>query len=555
MPWFLTLFINSMPLVYAVRILDWFFVDGPKVLFQIALAILKMNGEDLVEVKDDGELMNVLKKSFQQLDDLVLTPLSPGKQLTKFNHLILLASREFRNITHEMILDMRKSHQMKVAHGIESFAKRTVIRNISDKCKLTKDELNDLYDRFYSVQYYAQKQIQEGSPFDPSRMDYDCFCKLLSEVCLFARSKSPTAQSPKAANFEKNFNRKDPGDEFNKKLFAFMDKNKKSVLRLDDVAVGLGSIVKGDLLARIEWLFSLYDSDKDCHLINDEIISLSEGLFYLLNNYGLEPVQQAVDEEDLIDVSNPGDDEKLKSMSTFLNKCYEFCDIIRDSENQSSVFTSEAEQDAVITKRKLSVAAFRAVILADSFLERFFDKGLVEVFTAHLKHPFIHQTQEVVKNERQQILSSLWDSSKSFLSLRKGMLGKASSKKDYAASEGGDDELISLAGAESPRVSVSSQQQKYPVVPSMTPPMLSLMADIQGSIIDNERPAMEVQTNQPADILSEVDKLLNDLDVDITGNAAADESMEGELEIPKTKNTKNVSDTDIDKFFSELEIK
>lgn len=35
LPWFLTVFINSMPLMFAFRVLDCFFLEGPKILFQI----------------------------------------------------------------------------------------------------------------------------------------------------------------------------------------------------------------------------------------------------------------------------------------------------------------------------------------------------------------------------------------------------------------------------------------------------------------------------------------------------------------------------------------
>ena len=35
LPWFLSLYINSLPLPFALRIVDCFFMDGPKVLFQI----------------------------------------------------------------------------------------------------------------------------------------------------------------------------------------------------------------------------------------------------------------------------------------------------------------------------------------------------------------------------------------------------------------------------------------------------------------------------------------------------------------------------------------
>jgi TBC1 domain family member 8/9 len=37
LPWFLSLYINSMPLIFAFRVLDCFFMEGPRVLFQIGL--------------------------------------------------------------------------------------------------------------------------------------------------------------------------------------------------------------------------------------------------------------------------------------------------------------------------------------------------------------------------------------------------------------------------------------------------------------------------------------------------------------------------------------
>lgn len=43
-----------MPLIFAFRVIDCFVAMGPKVLFQIALAICKQNGEALLKVTDDG---------------------------------------------------------------------------------------------------------------------------------------------------------------------------------------------------------------------------------------------------------------------------------------------------------------------------------------------------------------------------------------------------------------------------------------------------------------------------------------------------------------------
>ena len=35
LPWFLSLYVNSMPLVFAFRVLDCLFMEGPRILFQI----------------------------------------------------------------------------------------------------------------------------------------------------------------------------------------------------------------------------------------------------------------------------------------------------------------------------------------------------------------------------------------------------------------------------------------------------------------------------------------------------------------------------------------
>ena len=54
LPWFMSLYISSMPLVFAFRLIDCFFFFGPKVLFQVGLAILRINGEELLATTDDG---------------------------------------------------------------------------------------------------------------------------------------------------------------------------------------------------------------------------------------------------------------------------------------------------------------------------------------------------------------------------------------------------------------------------------------------------------------------------------------------------------------------
>ncbi|GFS17024.1 TBC1 domain family member 9, partial [Elysia marginata] len=58
--WFLTIFLSVMPFNCAVNILDCFFYDGARVIFQVSLAILDMRRQELLACREDGEAMAVL---------------------------------------------------------------------------------------------------------------------------------------------------------------------------------------------------------------------------------------------------------------------------------------------------------------------------------------------------------------------------------------------------------------------------------------------------------------------------------------------------------------
>ena len=163
LPWFLSLYINSMPLIFAFRVLDVFFLEGPKVLFQIGLAILRINGEELLDAQDDGTFISVLKTYFARLDESA-HPKSENPQLrkvTKFQELMVTAFKEFAGITQHTITSERSKHKETVLDSIESFAKRTSIRNLGPESKkLSVNDLGFLYDRFYGVLYERQQRME-----------------------------------------------------------------------------------------------------------------------------------------------------------------------------------------------------------------------------------------------------------------------------------------------------------------------------------------------------------------------------------------------------------
>ena len=53
---------------FSFRICDLFFLHGSKTLFQVGLAILRINGEQLLDSTDDGVIISILKNYFSTLD-------------------------------------------------------------------------------------------------------------------------------------------------------------------------------------------------------------------------------------------------------------------------------------------------------------------------------------------------------------------------------------------------------------------------------------------------------------------------------------------------------
>lgn len=66
--WFLTLFLSIMPLESAVIVVDCFFFDGIKAIFQLGLAVLEANAMELCSSKDDGHALMILSRYSQCSD-------------------------------------------------------------------------------------------------------------------------------------------------------------------------------------------------------------------------------------------------------------------------------------------------------------------------------------------------------------------------------------------------------------------------------------------------------------------------------------------------------
>ncbi|SCW01126.1 LAFE_0D05644g1_1 [Lachancea fermentati] len=414
LPWFLSLFFTSMPLPYAFRIMDIFLVNGPKTLFQVALAILKVNGEDLLEVDDDGMFIAILKNYFQTLDHSAHPESSDikYKQITKFQELLVVAFKEFSIITDAMVEQERNKYRKDILHNIESFAKRTQLRNLPQTRNLTKDNLSNIYDLFY--QSIESHKISMGT--GSSNMDFEAFIQFLSKFCDWCKP-SESEQIPR-------FRKQKRG--FLKRLFKQWDISSSNELTLNDVVSGLDSLLSKDLMSSINNFFALFDQEGKGEIQREEVLQISEGLLFLTEPWKsgrcVDYLTQKSIEEDIADsliennldhinsmdqIELPSgvviDEEKykteqteryLKAASNFLQRSFEYARPLDLSEEVDLLDLSDSDGESQDIKKKkwdtlkanaaldpshptvIDLATFRMIILADETYELFFAQTL-----------------------------------------------------------------------------------------------------------------------------------------------------------------------------------
>ncbi|GFZ47757.1 GTPase-activating protein GYP2 [Saitozyma sp. JCM 24511] len=395
LPWFLSLYINSMPLIFAFRIVDCVLAMGVKVLFQIGLAVLKINGEALLEVTDDGMFISLMRSYFATIGDSA-HPNHPDprvRAITNFQELLVVAFREFNVITDDTIQAERRRLRAIISDEIEKFSKRAAVRNLKNIGQFNKDQTGIIYDHYFSAVCSPQAGSSTnssgkntplpGDQFDQPRIQVDAqgrvetridlrtFKVFLSEIATWAREEVVTTNA-----FITRTERKVADGELIDRLFYAWDSQQVGTLSLQDVVLGLDRVMTAGLMESIEWFFELHDKNKDGYLTKDEVIQLSESLLFIFRN-------------------EPGD-IYLAAVSKFILNAYEFGDATAPEEYKKAtedlVPIDGGEESASHVRERsnssatannmpyLNLATFRMVVLADEILENFFGRDLPASF-------------------------------------------------------------------------------------------------------------------------------------------------------------------------------
>ncbi|KAG1045709.1 hypothetical protein G6F43_011233 [Rhizopus delemar] len=368
LPWFLSLYVNSMPLEFAIRVLDILFMEGPRILFQIGLAILKINGEELLGTRDDGAFLDILKSFFQSIGNPNDHNQNTG--LTKFSEVMLIAYREFSLVTNEMIIELRRQNQLKVGAGIESFTKRTVIRHLKETAGFSKEDIGVIYDKYFGALYYANRDTGDKPE---SKMDREIFQNMLAVMTPWAKIKvtNESADSIVAKELSSNFVRR---------LYRMFSGNEDELIDFQKMVVGMGEILQGDIMSHMDWFFKLYDEDKDGVLTSKDIISMSKEFYWLLSilkdtDIAWDAVTSLIvhscEQSDVAKGSQP-DEATLK---------HRLADLTMAS-NGISLSTRIRQLDSAILADvvDLTLPSFRMVALINESLEMLLDHGFKNSF-------------------------------------------------------------------------------------------------------------------------------------------------------------------------------
>lgn len=396
LPWFLSLYINSMPLVFAFRVLDVFFLEGPKVLFQIGLAILRINGEELLDCTDDGAFISILKTYFSRLDESA-HPKSENEKLraiTKFQELMVTAFKEFSGVTHASVVDLRAKHIDSVKEGLATFAKRTSIRNLGPESKkLSPEDLGAVYDRFFGVLSdrrerarvrEEQRLKEEKQKLRPSirsmlssenkevpvrdlpslqAMDYDAFREFLACTAKWAATDQPAPQAKDANTHGRKRSKtmtqwgteaEAADHDFMQRLYGKWDTSEQGALTLQNLVTGLAKL-KGtmDIMNSMSLFFDLFDEDKNGKVDREGILRMSESLLFL-SRRGFEGALTpspsmngftSPENGSTRDLTRVTTGEKfLGSISAFIRRCFEYAD--PDEPVETPVTPAAAKLDA-----------------------------------------------------------------------------------------------------------------------------------------------------------------------------------------------------------------
>ncbi|CAF0783145.1 unnamed protein product [Didymodactylos carnosus] len=187
--WFLTLFVCVLPFDSAIYVMDIFFFDGIKVLFQIALVILYENRDKLLKCNDDGDAILVLTSYLETITNPI-RKLDEKEESTDENpsivDLIKQSYMNYNGINEDDVNKLRLKHRLKVVQGMGESLSQSAAKNTIKYCQFKESEIKDL---FYVFKDTSRISLTEA--VDPRKLAYETYRVGKTEFAVLYKYISP----------------------------------------------------------------------------------------------------------------------------------------------------------------------------------------------------------------------------------------------------------------------------------------------------------------------------------------------------------------------------
>ena len=171
-PWLLSLYITALPLTFAVRLIDWFFLDGAKALFQFALAIIDATSEELQHCEDDADIvacLTIFLKAVGADHNLESGSMKIEGQVSKFEALLQTAKNKFM-LDSEEVDRLRLRHRLRLASSKTAQYVDAAVRGAAAESGLTEADVRRVVAEFQLSMCGSTTR----RTFDPDRMTTQC---------------------------------------------------------------------------------------------------------------------------------------------------------------------------------------------------------------------------------------------------------------------------------------------------------------------------------------------------------------------------------------------